>query len=286
VSSGGAAMLGVVQLVRLAVLVRASVVCPEDYALEEAWTDAGLCTRVFASGLRQPRGAVVTPMGDVLVVERQDGVHEVTLLYSTDADVVADGKLTVAQAPGLNHGIALRDGYLYASSDSTVYRWSFVEANVTREQPRKVTTGPREVVVFNVNADGQGGAPEGHRTRTLEIGPNNWLYVSVGSLGNVDPSPYRSRIRRFNISMIPPDGFDFQYGEVFADGVRNEVGLALDSAGVLWGVDNGPDYARRSDLAGEDMYHDNPGEELNRFPEAQAGGYPPPKRKRTKTTKK
>ena len=55
--------------------------------------------------------------------------------------------------------------------------------------------------------------------------------------------------------------FHFQ---VFADGVRNEVGIAFDGEGVLWGVENGPDQLSRDDLGG-DIHNDNPAEELNRF---------------------
>lgn len=40
--------------------------------------------------------------------------------------------------------------------------------------------------------------------------------------------------------------------KVYADGLRNEVGLAFDDAGILWGVENagGADYLIRDDLGG------------------------------------
>ena len=77
------------------------------------------------------------------------------------------------------------------------------------------------------------------------------LYVSVGSVLNVDPDSYRSRIRRFNLTHVPDGGFEFDLGEVFADGLRNEVGLAFDRSGVLWGVENGADRLFRDDLGGD-----------------------------------
>jgi len=100
--------------------------------------------------------------------------------------------------------------------------------------------------------------------------------VSIGSAGNVDADSYRSRIRRFSIDNLPAGGLNFGDGEVFADGLRNEVGLAFDPTGVLWGVENGADRLVRGDLGG-DIHNENPAEELNRFPEAKAGrhwGYP------------
>ena len=50
---------------------------------------------------------------------------------------------------------------------------------------------------------------------------------------------------------------DFVDGEVFADGLRNEVGLAFDSHGILWGVENGADKLVREDIGG-DVHNDNP----------------------------
>ena len=123
------------------------------------------------------------------------------------------------------------------------------------------------------------GAPGGHTTRTLAFdSEKKWLYVSIGSLGNVDSDSFRSRIRRFDISSWngSTQPLNFNEGEVFADGLRNEVGLAFDSHGDLWGVENGADKLYRGDLGG-DIHNDNPAEELNRFREDQAGqhwGYP------------
>ena len=72
----------------------------------------------------------------------------------------------------------------------------------------------------------------------------------------MDADSHRSRIRRFDLNnaILP---LDFQNGEVFADGLRNEVGLAFDKHGILWGVENGADRLARSDLGG-DIHNDNP----------------------------
>ena len=79
-----------------------------------------------------------------------------------------------------------------------------------------------------------------------------------GRAGNVDSDSSRSRIRRFDVTSIPDGGVAFSSGELFADGLRNEVGLAFDRHGVLWGVENGADNLQRSDLGG-DITNENPG---------------------------
>lgn len=59
--------------------------------------------------------------------------------------------------------------------------------------------------------------------------------------------------------------------KVFADGLRNEVGLAFDRHGRLWGVENGADQLNRPDLGG-DIHNANPAEEMNLF-DGEVGTY-------------
>jgi glucose/arabinose dehydrogenase len=239
----------------------------EICSLANAVLETGFCAFTLPVALSNPRGILSVGTSDFLALER--GSSSVVYVFDADDDGIPESRQTIADASSLNHGLAIYDGYIYASSDRNVFRWSY--QNFTNS----TSLGPEELVVTNINPDGMGGAPQGHRTRTLEFDDVGRLYVSIGSVGNVDPDSFRSRIRRFPIR---EGGFplDFQQGEVFADGLRNEVGLAFDVHGVLWGVENGADRLVRSDLDG-DIHEDNPAEELNRFREEDAGkhwGYP------------
>ena len=214
----------------------------------------------FFASAREPRGLLVVESGDVLVVER-GSVSCVSVLYDEDGDGSsgADERACIASsAPGLNHGLAVHGGYLFASSDTTVYRWPY-------SGTERSDLGQHTIVVQNINADGNGGAPRGHTTRTLIFDGDGLLYVSVGSYSNVDADSFRSRVRRFG-GVTAPDAqaAEFVTGEVWADGLRNEVGLAFDGAGTLWGVENGADRLVRDDIGG-DVHNDNPGEEVNRL---------------------
>ena len=98
--------------------------------------------------------------------------------------------------------------------------------------------------------------------------------MSIGSNGNVDADSFRSRIRRFDISAW--DDATQPYIYITKRRLRNEVGMAFDSYGDLWSVENGADNLYRDDLGG-DIHDDNPSEELNRFRQDQVGeswGYP------------
>ena len=219
----------------------------------------GFCPRIWADGLDAPRGIAVADNGDVLVVERGKG--QVTLLWDDDGNGVSDPaeRATLAAAPGLNHGLAIHGGYLWASSTTTVYRWPWQAGG-------RSDLGAPQVVITGI-PDG------GHATRPMVFDAEGRMYVDVGSGSNVDASSARARIRRFDVATVPAGGLAFDAGELFADGLRNEVGLAFDLTGRLWGVENGRDNLARPDLG--DVHQDNPAEELNLFVEpGRFYGYP------------
>jgi glucose/arabinose dehydrogenase len=231
---------------------------PTTAALANAGLPPGYCAWTWASGLGNPRGIARNTAGDILVVDKNDG--RILLLHDDNGNGVSETseRVVLASANGLNHGIALAGGYLYASTPTTVFRWAYSGGR----QP----LGTAQSVVTGIPSDG-------HNTRTLLFDKEGNLYVSVGSAGNVDTNIDRSRILRYPAALLGTPS-TFAQGEGFATGLRNEVGLALDAQGRIWGVENGSDNLSRTDLGG-DIHIDNPGEELNLF--AQAGrfyGYP------------
>jgi glucose/arabinose dehydrogenase len=161
-----------------------------------------------------------------------------------------------------SHGLAFYNNYVYVSSDIFVWRFPYQAGS-----RRSVNPSALEEVVFNMGAGGRGGAPQGHTTRTMVFGPDNYLYIGISSLDNVDPDSSRSRVRRvrwrpeYDTARFP-QSLDFETLEVWADGLRNPLAMAFDRRGRLWELDNGPDNARRTDL-GPEIYPDNPAEELN-----------------------
>ena len=85
-------------------------------------------------------------------------------------------------------GIELSGGYLYASTQSHVYRWPYTAGQLTYSNANMV------VVIDGMETGG-------HPTRTLALDSSGaWLYVSIGSENNVDGDSSRACIRRFNIA--------------------------------------------------------------------------------------
>jgi glucose/arabinose dehydrogenase len=231
---------------------------PSSAALANAGLPPGYCAWTWASGLGTPRGITRNAKGDIIVVERGSG--SITLLHDDNGNGVSDSteRVVLTTMTGLNHGVAINGGYLYASSTTTVYRWAYDGGRAPLGSPQTVVTG----------------LPSGgHNTRTLLFDGEGRLYVSVGSGSNVDSNSSRARIVRYPASALASSS-TFAQGEVFADGLRNEVGLALDGKERVWGVENGRDDLSRSDVGG-DIHDDNPGEELNLFSETgKFYGYP------------
>lgn len=239
---------------------------------DPVWLPPNFCAGEFYSDLYKPRGLHIDQeTNEILLV---DGGKVLRLDSSTEnSSKIVSIAMAEVEGDYLNHGIEFFGGYLYASSATKVYRWSYTAGQTN------ASTDVQEVVIsMNRENDDDLGGPGGHKTRTLAFDKEGrYMYVSIGSAGNVDQDSFRARIRRFDITawdgVTPIEFFD---GEVFADGLRNEVGLAFDSFGKLWGVENSADNLQRGDLGG-DIHNENPAEELNDFPEEQVGqhwGYP------------
>ncbi|CAM6125603.1 unnamed protein product [Calypogeia fissa] len=211
---------------------------------------------IWASNVTGARGLVIDDAGDALVVAT--GLGGIYAFWEEPNGQV--NSTLIVNNSNLNHGITIYGNHLYASSSTTVWRWSY------KAGQRSTATG-EETIIVNISQDEQGDqTAQDHKTRSLAIGTNQILYVSVGSTSNVDTDSFRARIRSFNLTTtIPNGGFDFVGdGVVFADGLRNEVGLGFDGKGQLWGVENGADQLNRTDLGG-DIHNNNPAEELNLF---------------------
>jgi len=189
---------------------------------------------------------------DIIVVERTTP-PQITVLWDDDRNGESDPseRARLATAPGINHGVAFSGNYLYASSPTTVYRWRYVAG-------QRSDLGAAQTVITNVPCCG-------HTTRTIAFDQNGLLYLSVGSRQNVDPDSTHARIFRFDVSSVPNGGIPWSRGEMFADGLRNEVALTMDPVSkIMWGSENGMDNAFRADLGGS-IVRDNPSEELNKF---------------------
>jgi glucose/arabinose dehydrogenase len=239
--------------------------CRGNGTVSGVWLkDSHYCLELYASGLAAARQMAFAPNGDLFL---KAGVA-IYVLSDTDKDgVIAPTEISQFAVPTstITHGVAISSGYVYASSDTTIVRYAYSVGD-------KVATGPEQVVVRGMPAGG-------HYTRTLAFDSQGRLYVNVGAAGNVDITSeemaLRSMVRRFTIpNAVPMIGLDYVTGEVWAYGLRNEVGIAIDSQDHVWSVENGRDNLYDQQFGA--IANDNPAEEVNRLdaPGPRFFGYP------------
>lgn len=221
---------------------------------------AGLQVNAFARGLDHPRWLYRLPNGDVLVAEsnsppREDGgikgwimktlmgragagvpsANRITLLRDADGDGVAEARSTLLTAAnGLDSpfGMVLVGETLYVANHNALIRYPF-KVGETR-----ITAKPEKVV------DLPGGG--NHWTRdVIASADGNTLYVSVGSASNIAEKGLDIEKNRATILAVDPTA---KRATIFASGLRNPVGLALNpDTKRLWAVVN------ERDMMGSDM---------------------------------
>ena len=204
---------------------------------------AGFTVSVFASGLAAPRMLAVGDDGTVYVTRRDSG--DVLAMRDADGDGRADGETrkVVTGLPRV-HGIALAGGRMYLATVKEVY--------VVELRPDG-TAGPPRMIVGDLPDGGQ------HPNRTIGVGPDGMLYLSVGSSCNACAE---TNDEHATMLRATPDGSE---RGVYARGLRNTVGWGWHpETREMWGMDHG------SDWRGNDI----PPEELNRIQGAAHYGWP------------
>ncbi len=209
---------------------------------------AGFSVTTFATGLKNARVLAVAPDGTVYLSRRDQG--DVLMLKDADGDGRSDGEpVTVANRPGA-HGIAIHGGKFYLVTVKELF--------VADIQPSG-RLGQLTLLAGDLPDGGQ------HANRTIAWGPDDMLYISVGSTCNAcnDTNPENATILR-----VSPDG---KSRTIFASGLRNTIGFDWQPrTGELWGLDHGIDFLGDDDQP-EELNHIELGKKYG-WPHAYADG--------------
>ncbi|PVY96537.1 PQQ-dependent sugar dehydrogenase [Actinomycetospora cinnamomea] len=192
-----------------------------------------------------PRRALVPDGWSVAVWARVDGARL--------AAFAPDGALLVSR-PGAGEVVRLAPGprgpttttlvsgltqpHGLAFSGSTLY---VAESNAVRSYPYEGTTLGTPTAVVEDLPDARSpelGGAYAHALKSVAVGPDGAVYVSVGSTGNVSPADREATPQRAAILRVPPGGGP---AEPYARGVRNGTGLAIAPDGALWTAVNNRD---------------------------------------------
>ncbi|MEZ5831186.1 MAG: PQQ-dependent sugar dehydrogenase [Dongiaceae bacterium] len=207
------------------------------------------------------RHMAVGPQGVVTFVgTRKDAVWAIT---DRNKDGTADEVKRFA--PSLEfvipNGVCFsKDGFLYIAERNRIR--VFPAAEFFYESP--------DVAVGEVVKDGEliPGADESfnHTARVCVVGPDKKLYVQLGQPYNVPPPDRQEGFKKIGVGGIIRLNQDGSDREIYADGLRNPVGMDFDPVtGDLWTNDN------QVDGMGDDI----PAGELNHITEmGQNFGFP------------
>jgi Raf kinase inhibitor-like YbhB/YbcL family protein len=216
-------------------------ISPTDERLRQLTVPAGFHLHRFAEGLYNPRILATADDGTIYVTQRTPG--NLVMIRDIDRDGVADTQKVVLRLKDL-HGVAIRGRKIYLVTVYTVY---------VADLQRDGSLGKLEVVTRHLPDGGQ------HPNRTLGIGPDGRLYVTVGSTCNACMETNRENATLLRV--------DLESGrrEVFASGLRNTIGFGWHpSSRRLYGMDQGIDW-----LGDEEQ-----SEELNEIQRGKRYGWP------------
>src|SRR5690554_5011612 len=157
----------------------------------------GFTIQKFAEDLGNPRMIAISENGDVYVTRRKQG--DVLLLKDSNQDGKAELIDTVLTKEGA-HGITIHEDKLYLVTVKEVFSADLNEYGTLSEP---------ELLIDDLPDGGQ------HPNRTIAFGPDNKMYISVGSTCNAcgETNDENATILQANA-----DGSD---RKVFAEGLRN-----------------------------------------------------------------
>ena len=223
------------------------------------------------------RHIAVNSNGDVYVKlnELKNG-NGILVLKDANNDGRADSETGFANYTGT--GIAIKNGYLYASSDQAIFRYK-LGANGDVENP-----GAPETIASGLTDQNQ------HSSKSISLDNQQNIYVNIGAPSNAcqvqdrtpgspgqDPCPilnFAGGIWRFNSNQLNQTQAQ---GTTYATGIRNVVGLDWNnSTNELYVMQHGRDQLSFlfPQLFTDEQSAELPSEELLRVNQGDDFGWP------------
>ncbi len=194
--------------------VRQAVRVPKGYRLE-----------LLTAKLDGPRLLTFATNGELFIGSKSGKVYRLAPPYTQPEVLVA--------LDGYPHSVAFRPNEILIARTDGLYRAPY------RPGQAKISS---EMVTLLAALPGGGG----HNSRTVGVGPDGRVYVSLGIQGNCSDQylgePYPFDDRRGGILVLREDGAKARW-ESYGSGLRNPVGFAWHpKTGVLYASNNGPDH--------------------------------------------
>jgi glucose/arabinose dehydrogenase len=225
--------------------------------------------------LGHARHLTVSANGDVYVkLEKLKDGKGIFMLSDENKDGVSDKAVGFGNYIGT--GIAIKNEYLYASSDDAVYRYKMVNGVSDMGNPETIVKG-----LWNKKQ---------HASKSITLDNAGNIYVNIGAPANVCQEEDRKKGSpgRMPCPLLDSAGGIWQFradkqNQVYGDGVRYATGLR-NVVGLDWNNESNDLYAMQH---GRDMLFQfypelfnqqegavNPAEEMFRLPKGADAGWP------------
>ncbi len=204
---------------------------------------AGFSAKILGTDLGSARHIAVAKNGDIyLKLSKLKDGKGICLLRDTNHDGVVDEKKMFGDFTGT--GVYIKNGYLYASSNTGLYRYKMNEKDevINTEQPEKIIDG-----LVDKGRD---------NAKPIVIDDKNNVYITIGSYNDncrekgtgkgMSPCTILDSaggIWKFNAS---------QLNQTFKDGVRYTTGLK-NAVGIAWNSKTNTLFAT---VHGRGQFHD------------------------------
>jgi glucose/arabinose dehydrogenase len=224
---------------RTATVTRAAVAPdPDNGGLKLA---TGFGALVVTPELGKARHIAVDPGGTVFVkLDKLKDGKGIAQLRDTNGDGRADETTYFGTTAGT--GMAVQNGYLYASSDSSVYRYKLTNGVVAEETPA-------EPLVTGLTFQRQ------HGSKSLAVSPDGRLFVNFGAPSNAcqekdrtagskgqDPCPLLENYGGIWVFDAAKPNQRQTDGRRYATGIRNAVALDFNTTNnTLYALQHGRD---------------------------------------------
>jgi glucose/arabinose dehydrogenase len=238
---------------------------------------AGFTATEFASGLGEARHLAATKEGDVYVkLSSLKNGKGIFYLHDGNGDGKADIRTGFGDFAGT--GMGIKDGYLYASSDTEIFRYK-LDANgkvINPDKPEIVITGLLD--------------RHEHSAKPFTFDNNGNIYVTIGAYSNacqvkdrtngspgINPCPILDSaggIWKFSADKLNQNYGD---GERYATGLRNEMGISWNpDVNALYVMQHGRDQLHDlyPDLYTTKQSAELPAECMYRLNEGDNAGWP------------